>query len=94
MPPPKDPDSFVLTYKISKRNHLGSPHPHLRGPRPPTGNPGSATGVYFLKVTITNYTLCAKKKRSMEHYNKLHGCFNHRGTTSLTLECFVRRNNL
>ena len=33
--PPKGPNSFVLTYKILKRNCLGSPHPLLRGPRPP-----------------------------------------------------------
>ena len=31
--------------KISERNCLGSPHP-LRGPRPPTGNPGSANAIF------------------------------------------------
>ena len=36
--PPKGLDSFVLTYKIF--------HTPLRGPHPPTGNPGSATEKY------------------------------------------------
>ena len=32
--PPKGPDSFILTYKISKRNRLGSPRPPSKSTPP------------------------------------------------------------
>ena len=42
-PPPTGPDSFVLTCKIFENVAAWGVHGPLRGPRPPTGNPGSAT---------------------------------------------------
>ena len=41
--------------KFSKCNRLGSPHPLLRGPRPPTGNPGSATAIYLSIYLLSIY---------------------------------------
>ena len=47
--PTKGLDSFILTYKFSKRSHLRSWHPpHYEvsaPPPPPTGNPGSGTAL-------------------------------------------------
>ena len=53
-PPLRVPILSFWHTKFSKRNHLGSPHPLLRGPRPPTGNPGSATGYFERDATLWN----------------------------------------
>ena len=50
-PPLRVPILSFWHTKFSKRNHLGSPHPLLRGPRPPTGNPGSATDIRVKKFS-------------------------------------------
>ena len=44
--------------KFSKRSRLGGPQPPIRGPRrPPTGNPGSATGdSAFLEINLMTIT--------------------------------------
>ena len=39
----QSPDSFVLTYKIFETKPPRESTSPLRGPHPPTGNPGSAT---------------------------------------------------
>ena len=45
-PPPMGPNSFVFTYIFTEKHpHRGSTPP--TGPRPPTGNPGSATVLNF-----------------------------------------------
>ena len=50
-PLPTGPNSFVFTYIfIEKCLHRGSTT-SLMGPRPPTGNPGSATDYYYVRAT-------------------------------------------
>ena len=46
--------------KFSKRNHLRSPCPRLRAPRPPTGNPGSATVVIIAFHNFDWYLMILK----------------------------------
>ena len=41
--PPTGPNSFVFTYIFVEKCPRRRSTPPLTGPRPPTGNPGSAT---------------------------------------------------
>ena len=59
-PPPMGPYSFVFTYIFTKRCPHRRSMPPLKGARPPTGNPGSATGIchkiiYFITLHIICY---------------------------------------
>ena len=46
--PPRVPDSFILTYKIFEMKLPRESTRPLRGPHPPTENPGSATDQYYV----------------------------------------------
>ena len=42
-PPPTGPNSFIFAYIFAEKHPRRRSTPPLTGPRPPTGNPGSAT---------------------------------------------------
>ena len=54
-PPLRGPQFFRFDIQnFTKHSRLGSPRPPLRGPRPPMGNPGSATVQHTLKCMLDN----------------------------------------
>ena len=55
--PHKGPDSFVFDIQNFRNVTVSGVYAPLRGPRPPTGNPGSATAFIDLKLDDRLYII-------------------------------------